>query len=74
MVCEQNSFFTEDLHKTGIDCSANYCACLFSITVSIIKIELVLKHFNIIDIFIKIWLYNLCKPFYVHTESDQKIC
>lgn len=60
MVYEQNSLFLfpEDLHNTGIDCFANYCACLFSITVSIIKTELVLKHFDIFDIFNKIWIYN----------------
>jgi len=26
---------------------------------SVIKIDLVFKHFNVIDIFIKIWLYNI---------------
>lgn len=58
MVCQWNSFFA-DLHNTGINCFVNYCACLFSIPVSIIKIKLVLKHFNIIDTFIKIRLYNI---------------
>lgn len=57
MMCEQNSlfYFAENLHSTGIDCFVNYCACLSSITVSITKLELVLKHFAVIVIFIKIW-------------------
>lgn len=57
MVCKQKSLFlfAENLHNTAIDCFANYCACFSSITGSITHIEMVLKDFAVIVIFIKIW-------------------